>query len=101
MDTIKVQTRQLSLPEGETMELEYRLLRQLLLARDGSPVCELYGIQVVQRLWETAESYCMENLTTEFDKALAWWDKLAQGAVTADTAGDVLYDLVTEDVCLS
>lgn len=101
MDTIKVQTRQLSLPEGETIELEYRLLRQLLLARDGTPVCELYGIQVEQRMGKTSERYCIENLTTDYDKAQAWWDMLAQGTVTANTAGDILYDLVTEDAILS
>lgn len=101
MDTIKEQTRQLALPQGQTMEMTYRLLRQLLLASDGTPVCELYGIQVTQRQPDAAMDCVIENLTTDYDKALTWMDKLVWGLVTADTAKDVLYDLVAEDAMLS
>ena len=101
MDTIMVQTRQLDLPDGKTMELNYRLLRQLLLARDGSPVCELYGIQVAQRHLDEEMDCTVESLTTDYDKALTWMDKLVQGLVTADTARDVLYDLAAEDGMMS
>ena len=96
MDTLFTQTSRLALPGGGALELEYQLLRQLLLTAEGLPVCELYGIRVLERQGPDTRMYVQADLTLDYDQARSWLDRLARGAVTADTAADVLEDLAAE-----
>ena len=97
MDSIHYCTRQLLLPDGTALTLEYRLLRELLETKDGEPVCENYGLLIRQ---SDGAAYACANVTTDDRLAEKFIRQMADGLVDAHEAGDVLEELLGREYSL-